>query len=65
MKTVPAIAASFTLLASAAWPQNGLQIAVTPSGSQPSSMATENFTGVVRVDDRFQREAPRASAVEW
>ena len=58
MKTVPAIAASFAVLASAAWPQNGLQITVTPSGSQPSSLATENFTGVVRVDDRFQREAP-------
>ena len=58
MKTIPAIAASFAVLASAAWPQNGPQITVTPSGSQPSSLATENFTGVVRVDDRFQREAP-------
>jgi len=58
MKTIPAIAASFAVLASAAWPQNGPQIIVTPSGSQPSSLATENFTGVVRVDGRFQREAP-------
>lgn len=59
MKSIPAIGALLALLASDALVQSGLQITVTPAGSQRSSVGSpENFTGVVRVDDRFQREAP-------
>lgn len=59
MKAIPAIAASLALLASHASAQSETQITITTAGSQPSSVGSpENFTGVVRVDNRFQREAP-------
>lgn len=59
MKPISAIAVSLALLGAGASAQNVSQITVTPSGSQPSSVGSpENFTGAVRVDDRFQRAAP-------
>jgi quercetin dioxygenase-like cupin family protein len=54
-----ASAAALSLLLSSATAAEPPRIAVTPVGSQPSSVGPEqNFTGSVRVDSRFQAAAP-------
>lgn len=59
MKSVLVAAVSLLLGVSAAWAQDGHMIGVMRAGSQPSARGSaDNFTGSVRVDSRFQREAP-------
>lgn len=55
------VVASLSLLLSvpAAWAQENRMITVMHAGSQPSTQGTaDHFTGSVRVDSRFQGEAP-------
>ncbi|MDX0931168.1 cupin domain-containing protein [Sinorhizobium medicae] len=55
MKLAAMTAASLVLAASSASAQSDQAITVTRTGSQPSTAgAAENFTGSVRVDDRFK-----------
>ncbi|MQB41794.1 cupin domain-containing protein [Rhizobium sp. ICMP 5592] len=59
MKTIVLTIFSLSLLASAALGEPERTVVVTRAGSQPSSFgAADNFTGSVRVDSRFQRDAP-------
>ncbi len=59
MKSNVAVTAFAALCASAVLAQSDPMIAVTRAGSQPSTVGpTENFTGSVRVDSRFQGTAP-------
>ncbi|MFP3606430.1 cupin domain-containing protein [Paraburkholderia sp. SIMBA_053] len=55
------VVATLSLLfgASAAWAQDNRMVTVMHAGSQPSSVGSaDRFTGSVRVDSRFQAEAP-------
>lgn len=55
MKLAAMTVASLVLAASSASAQSDQAITVTRAGSQPSTAgAAENFTGSVRVDDRFK-----------
>ncbi|PDT44045.1 cupin domain-containing protein [Sinorhizobium fredii] len=55
MKIAAMTVASLVLAASSASAQSDQAITVTRAGSQPSTAgAAENFTGSVRVDDRFK-----------
>lgn len=57
--TIHVMALSIALCASAAGAKGDPMITVTPAGSQPSTAgAASNFTGSVRVDQRFQAAAP-------
>jgi quercetin dioxygenase-like cupin family protein len=59
MKLLASMAALASLLASTVAAQEAPGITLTRAGSQPSSAgAAEYFTGRVRVDARFQTEAP-------
>jgi quercetin dioxygenase-like cupin family protein len=59
MKSLSAMIVSATLCASTALAQSNQTITVARPGSQPSSAgSSENFTGSVRVDSRFQASAP-------
>jgi len=59
MRVLAAPIAFVAVLASAAAAQEKPAITVMRAGSQPSSAGpADNFTGSVRVDSRFQREAP-------
>jgi quercetin dioxygenase-like cupin family protein len=59
MRSLAATIISIVLYASPAWAQSNQMITVTRSGSQPSAVgSSENFTGSVRVDSRFQGAAP-------
>jgi quercetin dioxygenase-like cupin family protein len=59
MKTIILIMSSLALLTSAAFAQDEQAVVVARAGSQPSiSGSADNFTGSVRVDSRFQRDAP-------
>ena len=50
---------SLLLAASAAVADDGAKVRITPNGSQASAAGpADNFTGAVRVDNRFQAEAP-------
>jgi quercetin dioxygenase-like cupin family protein len=59
MKTIILIMSSLALLTAAAFAQAEQAVVVARAGSQPSSLGSaDNFTGSVRVDSRFQRDAP-------
>jgi len=59
MKVALVGAVSLLLGISAAWGQEGKVITVMRAGSQPSTQGSaDHFTGSVRVDSRFQAEAP-------
>lgn len=59
MKTIVLTILSLSLLASAALAEPERAVVVTRAGSQPSTLGpADNFTGSVRVDSRFQRDAP-------
>jgi quercetin dioxygenase-like cupin family protein len=59
MNILAAIAVPCLLFASAAGAVEDGKVRITPNGSQPSAAGpAENFTGSVRVDSRFQGEAP-------
>lgn len=59
MKSLSATIVSATLCASTALAQSSQTITVARPGSQPSSVgSSENFTGSVRVDSRFQASTP-------
>lgn len=59
MKSICLIVPALLLLASVASVEPDQGVVVTRAGSQPSSTGSaDNFTGAVRVDSRFQRNAP-------
>ena len=59
MKSFAETIISFVLFASVASADSSQMITVTHPGSQPSSMgSSDNFTGSVRVESRFQGTAP-------
>jgi quercetin dioxygenase-like cupin family protein len=59
MKSIALTVSSLLLFASAASAQPDQTVVVTRAGSQPSSAGSaDNFTGSVRVESRFQRNAP-------
>lgn len=59
MKLPAATAISLSLIAALASAEEASMIKVTPLGSQPSSQGpADYFTGQVRIDSRFQADAP-------
>lgn len=59
MNNIGFATAALLLITSTAWAADPPKITVTPVGSQPSAAGPEkNFTGSVRVDSRFQANAP-------
>lgn len=59
MNNVAFTVTALFLIVSVAWATEPPKIAVTRVGSQPSTTGPErNFTGSVRVDSRFQADAP-------
>jgi hypothetical protein len=58
MRSLTATIMTFVLCASPASAQSNQMITVTRPGSQPSAVgSSDNFTGSVRVDSRFQGTA--------